>query len=313
VGRLVPLAVLLLAVGPAALAQGGPVDRITVQVSWLDDNLLYVSSQISEEENPSASVADGPYVHGCASLPAGHNTSPHTLELNTSRHRPGRYLVIAYFTNGCLDYSDAGGDKPDPLDAPEAYPEGTPIEITATVGYWVGGSQVRTTDLRGTASVAWGPISEHWAVFGVLELEGPEGSEPVPGAGAGDPATPAAESGVADQEQAVDAVSGEWELGSSWLPQGWGLALVIVAVVFGVTSVSLLVDYLVRRRMGWGVREAAVDAVWAKRLEPSAGEEAGLLDILQEASVQLQGLPGPAQGPALAAVGGRVTRRQGGV
>jgi len=285
-GLWVAVTMSLLMLTPAAPAQESPLNRITVDVSWQDDHLLYLSYQISQEGNP-ANVADGPYSHGCASLPQGHDTTPRTLEVDSGRHTPGRYVVIAYFMNWCLDYTDAGSEEPDPLHASEIYPEGMPIGVTATVTYREGEAVIRTTHLQGTAAVAWGPISDHWAILGVIELAEPAGDGPPPADQADDPVTPADEAGPGDS-------GAMWEPGPSRLPRGWGLALLIVAITLGITSVSLLVGYLVRLRMGWSHQEAAVDAVRAEGAEPGAGEDGSPgvpLDILQEASGRLERFP----------------------
>jgi hypothetical protein len=194
---------------PAAAQVEPDADRITVDVSWQDDHLVYVNYQIAEEADPRYSP-DGPYGHGCAWSPEGHNTTPRTLEVVG----PGRYVVAVYFVGWCLDYSDAGNEEPDPLGASEAYPEGSPIEVTARVTYWQNGSQVGTRVLRGTASVHHGLSSEavwdYWTVLGDISLGDPlppappeghdPGEEPVPpedplpGAGEeGDTASPGSE------------------------------------------------------------------------------------------------------------------------
>ena len=152
-GSLLALSLILPTTAPAEAQADPPPNRITVDVSWPDDHLVWVIYEISDSGASPGLSDDGPYGHGCYSFsgqPEYGDTAPKTLEVNTLANSPGAYQVAAYFGAMCLDYSEAGNEEPDPLGAYEEYPEGTPIEVTAVVRYWEGDRQVGSETLSGT-------------------------------------------------------------------------------------------------------------------------------------------------------------------
>jgi hypothetical protein len=105
-------------------------------------------------------------------------------------------------------------------------------------------------------------------------------------------ASPDQEETAADEEAAApDDQWAMWGSGSSGLPQGAGLVVLIFAVLAGVFSASLLVGYLVRLRMGWGRQEAAEDTLLAEGLTPPIDETvpSSWFEVLREGQYQQQG------------------------
>ena len=147
----------------------------------------------------------------------------------------------------------------------EEYPEGSAIEVTARVSYWEGGSQVSSTGFVGTTRVARGPISEYWAILGVVVLE-----EPVSGASAAEESTTtsdatadgdAGDSGVVlvppgmdpgvlgsplggDPDQATQ-VPDEPEEDSRW--SAMEIFLVIIMVVLSLGLVAAVVEWALEK------------------------------------------------------------------
>ncbi|MFH1329773.1 MAG: hypothetical protein ABIJ48_03845 [Actinomycetota bacterium] len=102
-----------------------------------------------------------------------------------------------------------------------------------------------------------------------------------------------------DEEATVDEAIGALDEGSGTSSQGpsWLFGILIVALIAGITSASLLIGFVVRAKMGWGAKEAAEDAARAEGVSPPTSEDDGPLSILQDAVVELQDRPGSVMPP----------------
>jgi hypothetical protein len=203
---------------------------------------------------------------------------------------------------------------------PEAPREGEPVVLTAvthdpdgdelTFRWTVDG----TAQGVGLASMRWPApgVGDHWVELEVEDGQGgsaetslgfsvaavappvaEEAESATTSLGADPLARPDEEETTWSDEEAAapDEPWAMWETGSSRLPQGGGLLVLIFAVLAGVFSGSLLVGYLVRLRMGWGRQEAAEDAVRAEGLAPPTDEGVPLswFEVLREGQYQQQG------------------------
>jgi hypothetical protein len=163
----------LLAAGGAAAQSEPTPNRITVDFSWADPHMIFLGYEIVQGSVPFGGPGewDG---HGCAWLPEEYaDGTPNTLEIDSREHPAGAYHVAAWFVNRCLDFTAVGEEDPDPLDTYEAYPDGAPIEVTATIRFWEGDRLVRTETASGFTSAADGPVTEYWAVLTTVVLTDP--------------------------------------------------------------------------------------------------------------------------------------------